>query len=131
MRAYIATTAGEISTFMKDGSWEPVSVYAPTIKFTTANNELDEEEAEYEISLLAASVSLTRDENSNSSGFVLALEVDESLVAAHNENTIELKSPLLWEQVDCLFICERGDDELTWYARQEISDLLDKINNGK
>ena len=44
MRAYIATTAGEISTFMKDGSWEPVSVYAPTIKFTTANNELDEED---------------------------------------------------------------------------------------
>ena len=43
MRGYLPVTAEEISTFLSSGTMECGPLYAPTIKFLTANNDLDDE----------------------------------------------------------------------------------------
>jgi hypothetical protein len=115
MRAYLALSIDEVRDFYAKKSFNPEIVYAPTIKFITENPELDEEEAEYEISMIAAR---------NSGGYVIALEIPEKQITQHFEDTVELNSNLVWENVEALFVYDSSDDELTWYATQEISDFL-------
>lgn len=47
MRAYLPLTIDEVKEFYLQKTFAPEIIYAPTIKFITANPELDEEEAEY------------------------------------------------------------------------------------
>jgi hypothetical protein len=115
MRAYLALSIDEVRDFYAKKSINPEIVYAPTIKFITENPELDEEEAEYEISMIAAR---------NSGGYVIALEIPEKQITQHFEESVELNSNLVWENVEALFVYDSSDDELTWYATQEISDFL-------
>ena len=115
MRAYLALSIEEVRDFYAKKSFNPEIVYAPTIKFITENPELDEEEAEYEISMIAAR---------NSGGYVIALEIPEKKITQHFEESVELDSNLVWENVEALFVYDSVDDELTWYATQEISDFL-------
>ena len=115
MRAYLALSIEEVRDFYAKKSFNPEIVYAPTIKFITDNPELDEEEAEYEISMIAAR---------NSGGYVIALEIPEKQITQHFEESVELNSNIIWENVEALFVYDSVDDELTWYATQEISDFL-------
>ena len=115
MRAYLALSIEEVRDFYAKKSFNPEIVYAPTIKFITENPELDEEEAEYEISMIAAR---------NSGGYVIALEIPEKQITQHFEESVELNSNIVWENVEALFVYDSVDDELTWYATQEISDFL-------
>ena len=115
MRAYLAMGIDEVRDFYAQKSNIPEIVYAPTIKFITENPELDDEEAEYEISMIAAR---------NSHGYVMALEIAEKQIDQHLENTIILNDKVIWENVEALFVYDSNDDELTWYATQEIGDFL-------
>ena len=115
MRAYLAMSIEELRDFYAQKKFAPEIVYAPTIKFITENPELDEEEAEYEISMIAAR---------NSGGYVIALEIPEKQITQHFEESVELNSNIVWENVEALFVYDSVDDELTWYATQEISDFL-------
>lgn len=115
MRAYLAMSLEELKDFYAQKKFSPETVYAPTIKFITENPELDEEEAEYEISMIAAR---------NSGGYVIALEVSDKQITQHLEETVILADPVMWESVEALFVYDSKDDELTWYATQEIGDYL-------
>ena len=120
MRAYLPLTIDEVREFFLQKTFAPAIIYAPTIKFITANPELDEEEAEYEISMIAAR---------ESGGFVLAVELAEKEVSQHNEETIEILNQIMWENVEALFVYDPVEDELTWYATQEIGDFLQSVGN--
>ena len=115
MRAYLAMSIEELRDFYAQKKFTPEIVYAPTIKFITENPELDEEEAEYEISMIAAK---------NSGGYVIALEVTDQQISQHLEESVVLSEPVIWENVEALFVYDSNDDELTWYATQEIGDYL-------
>ena len=115
MRAYLAMSIEELRDFYAQKKFTPEIVYAPTIKFITENPELDEEEAEYEISMIAAR---------NSGGYVIALEVTDQQISQHLEESVVLSEPVIWENVEALFVYDSNDDELTWYATQEIGDYL-------
>ena len=82
--------------------------------------ELDEEEAEYEISMIAARAS---------GGFVIAVELAEKEVSQHNEETIEILNEIIWENVEALFEYDSVEDELTWYSTQEIGDYLQSVGS--
>ena len=101
MRAYLALTIEQVRDFYAQKSFTPEIVYAPTIKFITENPELDEEEAEYEISMIAAR---------NSGGFVIALEIQDKEISAHKEETIVLTGEVIWENVEALFVYESQDN---------------------
>ena len=124
MRAYLPVTAEEISNFLSSGSMECGPLYAPTIKFLTANSEMDEEQGEYLLSMLAADEALEMREDGAASAFILALEIKDSQIAENGENFITLKENGLWEDVQCAFLVSPDGEELTWFATQEISNSL-------
>jgi len=124
MRAYLPVTAEEISIFMASASMECGPLYAPTIKFLTANNDLDDEQGEYILSMLAADEALEMRNDSTGPAFILALEINDSQVSEHGENFINLAENGRWEDVQCAFLVSPDGEELTWFATQEISTSL-------
>ena len=124
MRGYLPVTAEEISSFLSTGSMECGPLYAPTIKFLTANSDLDEEQGEYLLSMLAADEAIEMREEISAPGFLLALEISDSQVAEHGENFVNLKENGRWEDVQCAFLVSPDGDELTWFATQEIPAAL-------
>lgn len=130
MRGYLPVTVEEISSFLATKSMECGPLYAPTIKFLTANSEMDEEEGEFLLSMLAADEALEMREDSNQLGFILALEVSDQEISEHGENFVLLKDSAKWESVQCAFSVSPDGEELTWFATQEISPALEQWRKG-
>ena len=124
MRGYLATTAPDIAEFLATSSAVVESLYAPTIKFQTSHVDLDEEESEFTLSLLAAEDALGLRLNETGPAFVLALEVPEDMILSHLENSITLREKALWQYVECAFLVSDDGEELTWFATQEIPENL-------
>jgi hypothetical protein len=125
MRGYLPVTVEEIAAFLDSGSMECGPLYAPTIKFLTANSDMDEEEGEFILSMLAADEALEMRTNQDSAGFILALEVSDSEIFEHGENFVILKDLAKWESVQCAFLVSPDGEELTWFATQEIKPALE------
>ena len=124
MRGYLPVTVEEIAAFLESQSMECGPLYAPTIKFLTANSEMDEEEGEFILSMLAADEALEMRTNPAKPGFILALEVSDPEIAEHGENFVILKDVAKWESVQCAFLVSSDGEELTWFATQEIKPAL-------
>jgi hypothetical protein len=124
MRGYLPVTVDEIAAFLKSKTMECGPLYAPTIKFLTANSDMDEEEGEFSLSMLAADEALEMRANSESEGFILALEVSDAEISEHGENFVILKDLAKWESVQCAFSVSPDGEELTWFATQEIEPAL-------
>jgi hypothetical protein len=123
MRAYIGVTASEVQEFLQSGEFDVSDAYAATPTFISSNSDLDEEEVEYTLSLIAAedAVELL---DAAGTACVLALEVPESIIDAEHEMSISLSAPLQWDYVQCCFEVSPDGQELTWFATQEISTNL-------
>ena len=123
MRAYIGVTASEVQEFLLSGEFDVSDAYAATPTFISSNSDLDEEEVEYTISLIAAedAVELL---DAAGTACVLALEVPESIIEAEHEMSISLSAPLQWDYVQCCFEVSPDGQELTWFATQEIASNL-------
>jgi hypothetical protein len=130
MRGYLPVTVEEIAAFLESQSMECGPLYAPTIKFLTANSDMDEEEGEYILSMLAADEALEMRTNPESAGFILALEVNDPEIAEHGENFVILKDLAKWENVQCAFMVSPDGEELTWFATQEIKPALNEWLQG-
>lgn len=124
MRGYLPVTVEEIAAFLESQAMECGPLYAPTIKFLTANSDMDEEEGEYILSMLAADEALEMRANPAKPGFILALEVSDPEIAEHGENFVILKDVAKWESVQCAFLVSSDGEELTWFATQEIKPAL-------
>ena len=123
MRAYIGVTASEVQEFLQSGEFDVSDAYAATPTFIFSNSDLDEEEVEYTLSLIAAedAVELL---DATGTACVLALEVPESIIEVEHEMSISLSAPLLWDYVQCCFEVSPDGQELTWFATQEIASNL-------
>ena len=123
MRAYIGVTASEVQEFLQSGEFDVSDAYAATPTFISSNSDLDEEEVEYTISLIAAedAVELL---DATGTACVLALEVPESIIEVEHEMSISLSAPLQWDYVQCCFEVSPDGQELTWFATQEIASNL-------
>lgn len=120
MRAYLPISHDELSAFLNSGSKEIETIYAPTPFYVGENEDLDEEEIEYLLSMIAAEESLELRRKENAPGLVLAVELVSGQVNQVGENSVTVNSPLTWEQVQCVLLLFPGDDELVWFATQEI-----------
>jgi len=130
MRGYLPVTVEEIAAFLESQAMECGPLYAPTIKFLTANSEMDEEEGEVLLSMLAADEALEMRANPANPGFILALEVNDPEIAEHGENFVVLKDLAKWESVQCAFLVSPDGEELTWFATQEIKPALQEWLQG-
>jgi len=124
MRGYVAMTAHEVAEFMATGSFDVSDIYAPTSQFIVDHQDLDDEEIEYTLSLVAAEDALEMKTPTSGIACVLACEIPAASIAESHDMSISLSSPLLWENVECLFEVSADGEELTWFATQEIEANL-------
>jgi hypothetical protein len=120
MRAYLPITQKDLEGFVLTKSLEVDELYAPTIHFVVENSELDEEELEYLLSLAAGEEALELRLSEKAPGIVVAFEIEKEQIAEHYAQSITLTSSVQWDQVQCALLAFQGDDELVWFATQEI-----------
>ena len=120
MRAYLPITQKDLEGFLLNKSLEVDELYAPTIHFVVENPELDEEELEYLLSVTAGEEALELRLSEKAPGIVVAFEIEKEQIAEHYAQSITLTSSVQWDQVQCALLAFQGDDELVWFATQEI-----------
>jgi len=126
MRGYAAMTAHEVSEFLRSGVLDISDIYAPTATFMAANPDLDEEEVEYTLSMVAAEDALEMRGEQSGTPCVLAFEIPDGAIADSHDMSISLHSPLSWDAVQCLFAVSEDGEELTWFATQEIAQHIEE-----
>jgi len=123
MRGYLALTPDELAQLLGDDEIPVDTAFVPTGQFKSINPDLGEEESEYILSLLAAEDSISFQGDSANFSFVLAVDLEPAQMGEESEVEVNLLSPIKFKQVDCLFVgdAKSDNDELTWYAAQEIA----------
>ena len=120
MRAYLPLCHKDLEAFVLTKSIEADQVFAPTQAFVSDNSDCDEEELEYLLSVSAGEEALDLRLSDNAPGIVVAFEITAEQIAESYEDSVTLKSALPWDQVQCALLAFQGDDELVWFATQEI-----------
>jgi hypothetical protein len=120
MRAYLPISHKDLEAFVLTKSFDADEVFAPTQAFVSDNSDCDEEELEYLLSIAAGEEALDLRLTEKAPGIVLAFEVTDEQIAESYEDSITLKTPLPWDQLQCALLAFSGDDELVWFATQEI-----------
>jgi hypothetical protein len=120
MRAYLPISHKDLEAFVLTKSFAADEVFAPTQAFISDNSDCDEEELEYLLSIAAGEEALDLRLTEKAPGIVLAFEVIDEQIAESYEDSITLKTPLPWDQLQCALLALPGDDELVWFATQEI-----------
>ena len=120
MRAYLPISHKDLEAFVLTKSIEADEVFAPTEAFISDNSDCDEEELEYLLSVAAGEEALDLRLSDKAPGIVLAFEITAEQIAESYEDSVTLKSALPWDQVQCALLAFQGDDELVWFATQEI-----------
>ena len=120
MRAYLPISHKDLEAFVLSKSFAADEVFAPTQAFVSDNSDCDEEELEYLLSIAAGEEALDLRLTEKAPGIVLAFEVTDEQIAESYEDSITLKTALPWDQLQCALLAFPGDDELVWFATQEI-----------
>jgi len=120
MRAYLPISHDELAAFLNSGSKTLESILAPTPFYVGENEDLDDEEIEYLLSLEAAQAAIDLRTSTKAPGIVLAIELEAKQVNEVNENSVTLNSAVTWGQVQCALLLFPDEEELIWFATQEI-----------
>ena len=120
MRAYLPISHKDLEAFVLTKSIDADEVFAPTQAFVSDNSDCDEEELEYLLSIAAGEEALELRLTEKAPGIVLAFEVTDEQIGENYDDSITLKTPLPWNQLQCALLAFQGDDELVWFATQEI-----------
>ena len=124
MRVYLASTADELQEFLQERSLEISEVYAPTPIYVATHPEMDEEEIEFALSLLAAEDALELTDDQSGAPMVIAFEIPDQLLGAFDEVSANLTAPLLWTMVEAIFLVGDEPEDLTWFAPQESESMI-------
>jgi len=125
MRGYVAMTAKEVQEFLASGTFDVSDIYAPTSQFIVDHQDLDDEEIEYTLSMVAAEDALEMKSATSGAACVLAFEIPANVISESHDMSVSLSAPLIWENVDCLFEVSSDGEELTWFATQEIAENIE------
>ena len=120
MRAYLPISHKDLEAFLLSKSIDAHEIFAPTPAFVSDNLDCDEEELEYLLSIAAGQEALELRLSEKAPGIVLAFEVTDDQIAENYEDSITLKTALPWDLVQCALLAFQGDEELVWFATQEI-----------
>lgn len=130
MRIYFGSTADELKEFLEDLSISIPDVYAPTPIFSATHSEMDEEEIEYSLSLLAAEDA--RDLVSEGTGIplVIACELPDEALGSFDEVSALLNRDIQWSEVEAIFTVGEDIEDLTWFAPQEAAGSIEEWLKG-
>jgi hypothetical protein len=126
VRAYLPLSHKQLETFLETKTLDCEILYAPTALFQEENHDCDEEELEYLLSAIAGEKALDLCLTQSAPGIVLALEIPEDQVGEEYLDHITLTSAIMWQQVQCALLAYRGEDELAWFAQQEIEQHINE-----
>jgi hypothetical protein len=124
MRGYVAMTAHEVAEFKASGTFDVSDIYAPTSQFIVDHTDLDDEEIEYTLSMVAAEDAVEMKSATSGTACVLAFEIPADAISESHDMSVSLAKPLQWENVECLFEVSEDGEDLTWFATQEIEANL-------
>ena len=124
MRGYLAMTAQEVAEFMAEGTFDVSDIYAPTSQFIADHSDLDDEEIEYTLSMVAAEDAVEMKTPTSGIACVLAFEIPAESISESHDMSVSLSAPLSWENLECLFEVSADGEDLTWFATQEIAANL-------
>jgi hypothetical protein len=119
VRIYLPATRSDLETLVSTGFITISAGFAVPDKFDI---ELSEEELDYEASERARDISRGSDQDSH--GYVLAAELPRKETVQGENGEITLSRAVSIEEVDSLLLSVPGDDELQWFATQEIDLYL-------
>jgi hypothetical protein len=122
MRSYAGVSVDELEALLASTSISIPTLFAPTSEFIATHSELGEEEHEFILSMLAAEESLELGEGGQ--GYVLAVEVPDSLIKEMGADSISIEASIALEWVACIFLVSPDGEELTWFAIQEVASIL-------
>ena len=122
MRSYVGVSVEELDALMATSSISIATLFAPTTEFMATHSELGEEEREFILSMLAAEESLELGESGQ--GYVLAVEVPDSLINEAGADSISIDQPIALDWVACIFLVSPDGEDLTWFAIQEVASML-------
>jgi hypothetical protein len=121
MRSYVGVSVDELEALITSSSISLPTLFASTSEFISTHSELGEEEHEFILSMLAAEESLElRDVGQ---GYVLAVEVPDSLIQEMGADSISIDQPIELDWVACIFLVSPDGEDLTWFAIQEVGLL--------
>lgn len=124
MRVYLGSTADELQEFLQERTLEIAEVYAPTPIYSVTHPEMDEEEIEFSLSLLAAEDALDLTDDQSGAAIVIALEIPDQLLGSFDEVSANVNAPLLWSMVEAIFLVGDDPEDLTWFAPQEAESMI-------
>lgn len=122
MRGYLPVTPIEIQEFAASGICLAPYAYVMTSNVQRENADEDHEEIEFQLSYLAALDSRRR--GMSVAGFALAIDLEIAQLGIEGDETIELVGKIRWNQVESVLVAESEDEELTWFASQEVRTQL-------
>lgn len=127
MRSYVGLTFDEMNSFFSSTSLQVSTLFAATPEFVVTYSDLDEEEREYILSMLAAEESL--DMRGSGFGFVLAADIPSDVIIEEGADSIEISVAIDLSWAACIFLVSPDGEELTWFAIQEVESLLPSWGN--
>ena len=122
MRAYAGLTFEEVSHLVSAQSLEIHTLFAATAEFVSTHNDLSEEEHEFILSMLAADESIELREAGF--GFVLAADIPSDVITEEGADSIKISASISRDWAACIFLVSPDGEELTWFAIQEVEELL-------
>lgn len=122
MRAYVGLTFEEVSAFISGDPLKIEILFAATAEFVATHSELDEEEREFILTMLAAEESL--DLREEGFGFVLAGDIPADVIIEEGADSIKVSGEINRDWAACIFLVSPDGEDLTWYAIQEVENLL-------
>ena len=122
MRAYAGLTYEEVRSLFSSQALEIETLFAATPEFISTHGELDEEEREFILSMLAAEESIELREEGF--GFVLAVEIPDALIDEQGADSITISKAVSRDWAACIFLVSPDGEELTWFAIQEVEEHL-------
>lgn len=126
MRVYLPTTPVELKSFLEDGKFRGAFAFVadPRNSEESNTNSEDAEEREFEVSWEAAVKSREMQDGPKALGFVLAVDLPEGQIESSIDGDVGSIADIAWSQVQCLLVAESEEQELSWFAPQEIDAYL-------
>ena len=122
MRSYVGVTFDELSALFEENALEVNTFFAATDEFVSEHPELDEEEREFILSMLAAEEALELREDGY--GFVVAAEIPDENISDQGADSITISGAIALDWVACIFLVSADGEDLTWFGVQEVGQLL-------
>lgn len=126
MRAYLPITPKALQSFLEVGKFRGTSAFVadPDLSEESNVNSEDAEEREFEVSWEAAMQSREMQAGPPALGFVLAVDLRDGQTESSPGDGRKLIEDISWSQVQCLLVAESQEQELSWFAPQEIDSYL-------